>query len=104
MKSSVELACAIIDELNDRSGFDGWWDSVDDETRDEILTRLSGIISEEWPQGPQAPIAQLAINQAGEIAGTLMYAPGLPPGDHDLYCEPEALGPYLRSQPGAKHG
>ena len=49
--------------------------------------------------GPQAPIAQLTINQAGEIAGTLMYAPGLPPGDHDLYCEPEAVAPYLRAQP-----
>jgi len=43
----------------------------------------------------QAPIAQLTINQAGEIAGTLMDAPGLPPGDHDLYCEPEAVAPYL---------
>jgi hypothetical protein len=102
MKSSVELACGIIDALKKRSGFDGWWDSVDDETRDEILTRLSSIIGEEWPRGPQAPIAQLTINDAGEIAGTLMYAPGLPPGDHDLYCEPEALGLYLRAdQPPA---
>lgn len=53
---------------------------------------------------PQAPIAQLTINQGGEIAGTVMYAPGLPPGDHDLYCEPEAVAPYSRAgQPGASH-
>jgi len=36
---------------------------------------------------------------------TMLYAPGLPPGEHDLYCEPEALGTYLRAvQPRDSHG
>lgn len=52
---------------------------------------------------PQAPIALLTVDQAGEVAGIQMYAPGLPPGDHLLYCEPEATAPYLRDhQPGEK--
>jgi hypothetical protein len=49
----------------------------------------------------QAPIALLTVNEAGEVAGVHMYAPGLPPGDHELYCEPAATAPYLRDQPGA---
>lgn len=43
---------------------------------------------------PQAPIALLTINSAGEPAGFSLYAPGLPPGEHDVYCEPKAVAPY----------
>lgn len=64
---------------------------------DNFLLDLANRLAD----SPQAPIAQLTINAAGEIAGTLMYAPGLPPGDHDLYCETEATAPYLRDQPEA---
>ncbi len=41
---------------------------------------------------PQAPIALLTINSAGEPAGFTVYAPGLPPGDHDVYLDPAAPG------------
>jgi hypothetical protein len=44
---------------------------------------------------PQAPIALLTVNEAGEVAGVTMFAPGLPPGEHRLYCEPLATAPYL---------
>lgn len=50
------------------------------------------------PQTPQAPIAKLTIADSG-LAGVEMLAPGLPPGEHLLYCEPEAVAPYLRDQP-----
>jgi hypothetical protein len=44
---------------------------------------------------PQAPIAKVTVwrNLPPNVQ---IYAPGLPPGDHELYCEPEAVAPYLR--------
>lgn len=54
MKQPVDIAAEIIDELNGRSGFDGFWDSVDDETRDEILTRITSIITEGLSDQPGA--------------------------------------------------
>lgn len=39
----------------------------------------------------QAPIARLKINDDGEISSVSQYAPGLPPGEHDLYCAPYQL-------------
>jgi hypothetical protein len=48
---------------------------------------------------PQAPIAKVTV--WGHLPPNVeIYAPGLPPGEHELYCEPEATAPYLRdSQP-----
>jgi hypothetical protein len=48
---------------------------------------------------PQAPIARVTVKD-GMVTRTGLYAPGLPDGEHDLYCEPEATAPYLRDQPG----
>jgi hypothetical protein len=51
---------------------------------------------------PQAPIAKLTIRESGaghyapDIVTATLYAPGLPPGEYDLYCEPEASGQYIR--------
>lgn len=36
----------------------------------------------------RAPIVRVTINDQYEISSCWQYAPGLPPGDHDLYCEP----------------
>lgn len=45
---------------------------------------------------PQAPIAKVTV--WGHLPPNVeIYAPGLPPGEHDLYCEPEATAPYLQS-------
>lgn len=48
----------------------------------------------------QAPIARLKVweNLNGTCVSAELYAPGLPPGEHDLYCEPEATAPYLRAE------
>lgn len=113
VKSSTTIACEILDELKGRGGFDNWWDDVDDATRDEILTRLASIIGEGQqgsstvecrahnpkaagstpaPASIQAPIVRVTINDNYEIASCAQYAPGLPPGDHDLYCEPTGSG------------
>ncbi len=99
---TLKLACAQFvryqQELCDLLHEDTEGDSIALHTR--IVYGIKAM-KERLDPPPQAPIAQLTINQAGEIAGTLMYAPGLPPGDHDLYCQPEATAPYLRSvQPG----
>lgn len=45
---------------------------------------------------PQAPIARLQILEDGRVAVEVL-APGLPPGEHLLYCEPAATAPYLRA-------
>jgi hypothetical protein len=92
MRSSVQIACEVLDELENHSGFEGWWNGLTDDTRDEILTRLSSVVHEDWAQGPQAPIALLTINTVGDIAGVSIYSPGLPPGDHELYVEAGAVG------------
>lgn len=39
-------------------------------------------------RAPQAPILRVTINDQYEISSCAQYAPGLPPGDHDLYCSP----------------
>lgn len=47
--------------------------------------RLSGE-----PSAEQAPIARINVENNGliEVATVMhLYAPGLPPGEHDLYCE-----------------
>ena len=33
-------AWAVIKELDKRSGFDAWWDSIDDEDKDALFVRL----------------------------------------------------------------
>lgn len=44
------------------------------------------------PPAPQAPIARVSVREDGSASATL-YAPGLPPGEHDLYAAPAA--PYV---------
>lgn len=45
---------------------------------------------------PQAPICKVTMAEWG-AASIHMYAPSLPPGEHDLYCEPASTAPYLRA-------
>lgn len=40
----ADLAKAVLDALMDRSGFDGWWEGVDEETRDEIIEAIGFAI------------------------------------------------------------
>jgi hypothetical protein len=64
---------------------------------DRILDVRAYLRAAPETPAPQAPIALLTINMASEPAGVTLYAPGLPPGDHDLYCEPEKVAPYMRA-------
>lgn len=41
---------------------------------------------------PQAPIARVTIGESNLVERCGLYAPGLPRGEHDLYCEPPAPG------------
>lgn len=43
------LAYSIISTLKDRSGFDGWWDSIDEDIQDEIFDEIVEILK--WTQG-----------------------------------------------------
>lgn len=50
-----------------------------------------------------APIANIIITN-GEFAGITLYAPGLPDGEHDLFCVPLSspagkLRPFMQSEP-----
>ena len=45
---------------------------------------------------PQAPIAKVTVTD-GDLATVELYAPGLPPGTHDLYCEPTNRVPPLKA-------
>lgn len=57
------------------------------------------------PLHPQAPIAKVCVGEDDSLL-CMLYAPGLPPGEYDLYCEPERVAPYIRAQDavGEQHG
>ena len=38
----------IIDNLNDRSGFDGWWGNLDDDIQDEIKGEIEKSLTLQW--------------------------------------------------------
>lgn len=38
---------------------------------------------------PQAPIANLIIDENGECSAVCIYAPGLPLGAHNVFCAPQ---------------
>lgn len=44
---------------------------------------------------PQAPIAKIVVDESDGLM-TMLYAPGLPPGEHDVYCTPWAPYEYWR--------
>jgi hypothetical protein len=59
------------------------------------LDRLYALEQRPAPETtPQAPIAHVTVveDYGGYRYRWSMYAPGLPPGTHDLYCEPPAPG------------
>lgn len=53
---------------------------------------LAGI-----PEHPQAPIIRMKVENGLCVSGS-MFAPGLPDGEHNLYCEPESVAPYMRAR------
>ena len=52
---------------------------------------INDVVEAEWRAGetsvPQTPIVRVIV-QNDRIDGAKMYTPGLPDGEHDLYCEP----------------
>lgn len=46
---------------------------------------------------PQAPIARINVFN-DRIAEAKLYAPGLPEGEHDLFCVPDAVAPCMRDE------
>lgn len=38
------LVTKIIDTLYGRGGFDGWWDDIDCETKNEILNEMETLV------------------------------------------------------------
>lgn len=59
-----------------------------------LATHIRGHVE---TSSPQAPIASVFVHEDGSTDVEL-YAPGLPVGGHDLYCDPEATAPYLRAE------
>jgi outer membrane protein assembly factor BamD (BamD/ComL family) len=43
-KRAKKIVKAILTDLEDRSGFDGWWDDIEGPTRTEIRRKLTGIV------------------------------------------------------------
>lgn len=56
------------------------------------------------PNPAQAPIAKITVRESGaghyapDDVSVSLYAPGLPPGEHDVYCEPMSVAPALKSE------
>jgi hypothetical protein len=40
----LKISNEIVDKLNNRSGFDSWWDMVDHETQNEIIQEISLVL------------------------------------------------------------
>lgn len=70
------------------AAFQGWRDSASHEVDEPSIRCENNCGRSADLKGPQAPIARVTINDRYEISSCAQYAPGLPPGDHDLYCEP----------------
>lgn len=67
---------------------------------DDLLATIRAHVTlpaEKTPAAPQAPIARIKVFAYGQVHAQ-MYAPGLPPGEHDLYCEPETTAPYMHAE------
>lgn len=43
---SGEIVTAVLDELEDRGGFDHWWGSIDKPIRDEITQKLILVVGD----------------------------------------------------------
>jgi hypothetical protein len=44
MKKYTNLTNSLIEKLNDRKGFDYWWDNIDTKTKKEIKEELKRTI------------------------------------------------------------
>jgi hypothetical protein len=62
-----------------------------------VLVNELSVSAPEKTASPQAPIAKLIVAEDDSVTAT-MYAPGLPVGEHEVYCEPEAVAPYMRGE------
>lgn len=47
MDLSSRIITNILRNLNSRKGYDGLWDSIDEEVRDEIIDELIEIVEKE---------------------------------------------------------
>jgi hypothetical protein len=88
-----EKACAAV--LAYRAALNKLTDSFKYSTEVVTIARTALATPQETPeehQIDQAPIARLTVTESGVgsmmYVSAAMYAPGLPPGEHDVYCEP----------------
>jgi hypothetical protein len=49
-QAAGRAVAGIVEDLTGRSGLDGAWDSIDDETKVEILVRWQDIMTNEFRQ------------------------------------------------------
>jgi len=111
-----------LDEI--RGAFKSLWETTADEPSEgphraflEIPEDYSGpvklsnpgaVVAEVTvePNSPQAPIAKITVRESGagryapDDVSVSLYAPGLPPGEHDVYCVPMSVAPALKSGDG----
>lgn len=62
----------------------------------ELFQIVERLRSAHETAASQAPIAWIEVGDTGAILASDMYAPGLPPGTHDLYCEPMERVPPVK--------
>lgn len=53
-RAAVSAAEKIIDNLEDRSGFDHWWGGIDAEVQREIQLEIASIIQDAIQQGKES--------------------------------------------------
>jgi hypothetical protein len=53
-----------------------------------LLSELTRLQEEVSKMENVAPIAKVTIGDDYSVMSISQYAPGLPPGEHDLYCVP----------------
>jgi hypothetical protein len=81
---------------------DGCVVSADEKRDDPGLTKEFNVPLYRAPEKTsaetlQAPIARMMVVD-GFVSWTHLNAPGLPNGIHEVYCEPESVAPYMRSE------
>lgn len=62
---SHQMALMVIDVLDGRSGFDGWWDDIDEDIKDEIRSEITSVVRESIAEMERDSLLLEALRQEG---------------------------------------
>lgn len=62
---SHQIALMVIDVLDGRGGFDGWWGDIDEDIKDEIRTEIASVVHASIAEMERDTLLLEALRQEG---------------------------------------